>query len=255
MKHSHPLLRLENLSKYYKGKKSLFTAVKNVSLTIQPKEIVGLVGESGCGKSTLAKMVLMLEKPSEGKIFFNNQDLLNLDNSTKLAIRRHIQIIFQNPYSALNPRMTLQQILSEPLDIHQLFTGSLRSKRIEELIHMVGLEKSHLNRYPHQFSGGQRQRICIARALAVEPTFLVCDEPLSALDVLIQAQIIQLLKRCQRELGLTLLFISHDLATVDMIADRVAVMHQGEIVEVGSCEDVFQHPQHAYTKELLAAAL
>lgn len=250
-----PLLLVENVSKYYKRKKTLFGAVKNVTLQIYPGEILGLVGESGCGKSTLAKMILMLEQPTEGEIFFKDQNLFNLDYSAKLALRRHLQIIFQDPYSALNPRMTLQQILCEPLDIHHLYTGPSRSKRIKKLIHMVGLEENQLNRYPHQFSGGQRQRICIARALAVEPTLLICDEPLSALDVLIQAQIIQLLKKCKQELGLTLVFISHDLAAVNMLADRVAVMRYGEIIEEGACHSVFQAPQHPYTKELLEASL
>lgn len=245
------MLEITNVSKHYQRGRSLFTAVNNLSLQVQPREIMGLVGESGSGKSTLAKMIVMLEQPSKGEIFFNNQNLLKLDYNKKLEMRRHIQIIFQNPYGALNPRMTLLQILNEPLDIHQLYTGSSRSKRIEDLLHMVGLTKNHLNRYPHQFSGGQHQRICIARALAVEPTFLVCDEPLSALDLSVQAQIINLLRKCQKELGLTMLFISHDLAAVDMLADRVAVMYQGEIVEHGSSENIFHHPQHPYTKRLL----
>ncbi len=254
MKDEQPLLKIENVTKKYRRGKAAFTAVNNVSLQIQTKEILGLVGESGSGKSTLAKMLVLLEEPSEGEIFFNNQNLFSFDRKAKLAIRRQIQIVFQNPTSALNPRMTLQEILNEPLDIHRLFTGIVRSKRIEELMDMVGLEKSHLNKYPHQFSGGQQQRICIARALAVEPSFLICDEPLSALDLSIQAQIINLLRKCQKELGLTMLFISHDLAAVDMLADRVAVMYKGEIVEQGSSHDVFQNPQHPYTQSLIAAA-
>lgn len=248
------LLEIKNVSKNYHRGRAVFSAVKKLSLQIQPGEIMGLVGESGCGKSTLARMVMMLEQPSEGDIYFAKQNIFKIDHSQKLRMRRHIQIVFQNPYNALNPRMTLQQILNEPLDIHQLFTGYLRSKRIDDLIEMVGLEKKHLNCYPHQFSGGQLQRICIAQALAVEPRLLVCDEPLSALDLLIQAQIINLLRKCQKELGLALLFISHDLAAVDMLADRVAVMYQGEIVELGQCPHIFQDPQHPYTKRLLEAA-
>lgn len=249
-----PLLKITNLSKHYKRRKSFITAVNKLSLDIQSHEILGLVGESGCGKSSLAKMILMLEQPSEGEIFFDHQNLLKLDRRAKLAMRRQIQIVFQNPYNALNPRMTLQQILNEPLDIHHLFPGPARSKRIDDLLEMVGLEKNQLQRYPHQFSGGQLQRICIAQALAVEPRLLVCDEPLSALDLSVQAQIINLLRKCQKDLGLTLLFISHDLAAVDMLADRVAVMHQGEIVEEASSKNIFHQPQHYYTKQLLESA-
>lgn len=251
MKTDQPLLEVAHVTKKYRQG---HIAVNNLSLQVQPNEIMGLVGESGSGKSTLAKMVLMLEQPTEGKIYFNKQNLLELDRREKFLMRRHIQMIFQNPYGALNPRMTLQQILHEPLDIHQLFTGSSRFQRIKDLVYMVGLEENQLNRYPHQFSGGQLQRICIARALAVEPSLLVCDEPLSALDLSIQAQIIHLLRKCQKELGLTLLFISHDLAAVDMLADRVAVMFNGEIVEQGPCAEVFQYPRHTYTQKLLKAA-
>jgi ABC-type glutathione transport system ATPase component len=215
------MLEINEVSKHYQKGKTLVKAVQKVSFKINKHQIMGLVGESGCGKSTLAKMILMLEKPTEGEILFNSQNLFKLDRRQKQEIRRQIQIVFQNPYSALNPRMTLQQILSEPLDILHLFTGASRINRIEELIHMIGLEKCHLQRYPHQFSGGQRQRICIARALAVEPSFLVCDEPLSALDLTTQVQIIELLKKCQKELGLTMLFISHDLAAVDALCDQV----------------------------------
>lgn len=247
------LLNIVNLSKTYIRNGSLFHAVKNISLNIQKNEIMGLVGESGSGKSTLAKMILMLEKPEAGEIFYQQQHLLQLRKKEKLMLRREIQIVFQNPYSALNPRMTLLQILQEPLDIHQLFTGASRFRRIRELIAMIGLEKDHLSRYPHQFSGGQRQRICIARALAIEPKLLVCDEPLSALDLSVQSQMIELLQKCHRELGLTMLFISHDLAVVSQLAHRVAVMYRGEIVEQGLCKEVFNHPQHFYTQQLLEA--
>ncbi len=248
---SNPLLEITNVSKRYRRGKTQFTAVNGVSLKIQPKEIVGLIGESGCGKSTLAKMIAMLEKPCKGTICFNQHNLFEINANQRFEIRRQIQIIFQNPLTALDPRMTLQQILCEPLDIHSLFTGFTRYKRVNELIDMVGLERNHLNRYPSQFSGGQLQRICIARALAVEPTLLICDEPLSALDLSIQAQIINLLRKCQNEMGIAMLFISHDLAAVDMLADRVAVMYQGEIVEQGLCRDVLQEPQHPYTQSLL----
>lgn len=247
-----PLLEIVDVSKNYGYRKSADLAVKKLSLKIYHEEIFGLVGESGSGKSTLAKMILMLEKPSEGQIFFNNRNIFQLSSCERKEMRKQIQIVFQNPYSALNPRMTLHQILNEPFEIHHLY-HKMRSKKIHDLIHMVGLEKNQLHRYPYQFSGGQRQRICIARALAVEPSLLVCDEPLSALDLPLQAQILHLLKDCQKNLGLTMLFISHDLAVVDMIADKVAVMHQGQIVEEGFCNHVFHHPQHPYTQCLVEA--
>lgn len=237
-----------------KGKQS-FSAINQISLQIQPMESVGIVGESGSGKSTLAKMIVMLEKPSTGKILFKNQNLFDHDRKRNLELRKQIQIVFQNPFDALNPCMTLCQILNEPLDIHHLHRGTNRLKRIHELIQMVGLDKHHLERYPHQFSGGQLQRICIARALAVEPSLLICDEPLSALDLSIQAQIINLLRKCQKDLGLTLFFISHDLAAVDMLADRAIVMQQGRIVEEGATDQLFKNPSHPYTKELIKSAI
>lgn len=248
-----PLIEVVKVSKCFYRKNTCFKAVQTLSMQIFSSETVGLVGESGSGKSTLAKMLLMLEPPSEGEIFFNGKNLSTLARQERQEIRQQIQIVFQNPYAALNPCMTLEQILNEPLDIHKLYMKSKRSKRIADLLYMVGLDKSQLNKYPHQFSGGQLQRICIARALAVEPRFLVCDEPLSALDVSIQAQIINLLKNCQKELGLTMLFISHDLAAVDLLADRTLVMYQGQIVEEGPTSQVFNLPKHPYTQQLLHA--
>lgn len=243
----NPLLNIVEVSKQYRHQ----LAVNSFSLQVYPNEILGLVGESGSGKSTLAKMVMMIEKPSSGSIYFNGINLLQLNSRERTKMRRQLQMIFQNPSTALNPRMTLQQILNEPLDIHHLYMGTARNKRIHSLLDMVGLTQGHLSRYPFQFSGGQHQRICIARALAVEPLLLVCDEPLASLDLSIQAQIINLLRLCQKELNLALLFISHDLAAVDMLADRVSVMYQGAVVEEGCCENVFQQPQHPYTKQLL----
>lgn len=216
-----PLLEVKNLSKHYQKNGRIINAVKNINFHVKTGEILGLVGESGSGKSTISKMIILLEKPTTGEILFKGNNILQMSRDQTRILRRQMQIVFQNPYSSLNPRMNLQQILNEPLDIHQLYIGNKRAERIKDLLHMVGLENHHLNRYPHQFSGGQRQRICIARALAVEPQFLICDEPLSALDLSVQAQIINLLRQCQKELGLAMLFISHDLAAVDMLADRI----------------------------------
>ncbi|MBN9378788.1 MAG: hypothetical protein BGO14_03750 [Chlamydiales bacterium 38-26] len=245
------MLSIKNITKFYMQGGRPLEALKDINFEMQAQEVLGLVGESGSGKSTLAKILLRMEKPNSGKIYFHQQDFSKLNQKAHLDLCRKIQIVFQNPYFSLNPQMTLKQILNEPLDIHQLHTKELRSQKIYQLLDQVGLAKSHLDRYPHQFSGGQRQRICIARALSVSPELLICDEPLSALDLSIQAQILELLKNCKEEMGLSLLFISHDLATVELIADRVAVMYKGEIIESGMCEQVFKNPLKAYTKQLL----
>lgn len=226
-----PLLKLDHVSKHFKKGSTSITAVNDVSFQIMTGEIVGLVGESGSGKSTIGKLILMLETPSQGAITFDNTNLHALTAKEKLKVRRDIQMVFQNPYGSLNPRMTLKKILEEPLDIHRLYTGNERSPRLLELLDMVGLKKDQLMKYPHEFSGGQRQRISIARALSINPKFLVCDEPLTALDMTTQAQIIRLLQECQKHLQLTMLFISHDLAAVDMLADRLVVLSKGVLAE------------------------
>lgn len=236
-----PMIEVKNLTKVYKiDKKKLLTAVDQVNLTIEKGETIGLVGESGSGKSTLGRMILGLTLPTSGEIYFEGEKKTTL-------LPRRMQMIFQDPYSSLNPRMTVQAILAEPTKIHGL------EERVDELLELVGLPLEAKKRYPHEFSGGQRQRIGIARALALNPDFLICDEPISALDVSIQAQIVNLLQRLQKELGLTILFIAHDLAMVHYLSTRVAVMHQGQIVEVGNAEELFAHPRHPYTQTLLYA--
>jgi ABC-type glutathione transport system ATPase component len=252
---SQPIIQIKSVTKDFSVGKKHVRALNQVSLDLYPGKVLGLVGESGSGKSTLGKMLVMLEKPTSGTIDAYAQNLLSLNYAQKLSIYRKIQIIFQNPYSALNLRMTLRQILNEPMDIHQVYLKDRRESRLKELLERVALKKDDLNKYPHEFSGGQRQRICIARALSIDPEFIVCDEPLSALDVSIQAQIINLLRNCQKELNLGMLFISHDLAAVDAIADEVAVLLQGSLVEQGEAAKVFSSPKHPYTKKLIECAL
>lgn len=258
---SEYLLEINNLSKRFPIKGGVFgrevgavNAVNNISLKIKKGETLGLVGESGCGKSTLGRCVLRLIEPTAGEVIYKGENILNYDKDKLRALRRKMQIVFQDPYASLNPRMTIGSILSEPLTIHQLFTGKTeRKNRLHELLDYVQMPKDALNKYPHEFSGGQRQRLCIARALAVEPEFIVCDEPVSALDVSVQAQVINLFMDLQKNLGLTYLFIAHDLKVVEFISDRVAVMYLGNIVEIGKSNELYGNQKHPYTKALISA--
>jgi oligopeptide transport system ATP-binding protein len=254
------LLEVEHLKKYFPIRKGIFSrvvgqvkAVDDVSFAIRLGETLGLVGESGCGKTTTGRAILRLIEPSEGKVRFEGTDLLGLQGNALRKMRRKMQIIFQDPYSSLNPRMTVGSIVGEGLAIHKLAKGKERQERVAALLHEVGLDPQYINRYPHEFSGGQRQRIGIARALALAPSFIVCDEPVSALDVSIQAQIVNLLVRLKEEHHLAYLFISHDLSVVEYISDRVAVMYLGEIVELASNADLYRNPLHPYTKALMSA--
>jgi peptide/nickel transport system ATP-binding protein len=228
-------------------------AVDGVSFAVSKGETLGIVGESGCGKSTLGRTVLRLTDPTEGSIVFEGRELVGLTQRQLRPIRKKMQIIFQDPYSSLNPRMTVRQIVGEPFAIHRLAYGKEREAQIAELLDKIGLPRSALNRYPHEFSGGQRQRIGIARSLAVHPDLVIADEPISALDVSIQAQIVNLLIDLQRELGLTFVFIAHDLTMVQYVSTRVAVMYLGRIVEAGPAEQVYRSPKHPYTQALLSA--
>ncbi len=247
------LVELKNISKHYKiGKKKLI-AVNDFSLKIERGETLGLVGESGCGKSTIAKMIIRLIDPTFGSLFFEKVDICSLLKKGLKEMRRNMQIVFQDPYASLNPRMTVQDIIGEPLSIHGLERGIKKKERIESLLNLVGLNSNHMSRFPHEFSGGQRQRIGIARALAVNPKFLICDEPISALDVSIQAQVVNLLKDLQKKMGLTYLFIAHDLAMVKYLSDRVAVMYLGHLLELAPSEFLYTNPLHPYTELLLSS--
>jgi oligopeptide/dipeptide ABC transporter ATP-binding protein len=257
----HPLVRANRLRKLFPIRRGLFggvrgwvRAVDDVSFEIARGATLGLVGESGCGKTTLGRLVLRLLRPTSGTIEFDGRDLLALDRRSLRALRRRMQIVFQDPYASLNPRMSVQAALSEPLRLHRLAAGRDLRSRVRELLERVGLPDSAADRYPHEFSGGQRQRLGIARALASDPEFLVCDEPVSALDVSVQAQVLNLLAQTQSRLGLTVLFISHDLRVVEHMSDRVAVMYLGRIVEFAPSEAIFRNPRHPYTRALLAAS-
>ena len=257
-----PLLQVSNLKVHFKLKRETWFsepnfvhAVDGVSLNIEKGQTVGLVGESGCGKTTTGRALLGLVKPSGGNVYYNGGDIITAKAEKMLALRKEMQIIFQDPYSALNPRQTAGEIVIDPLLVHGIGTNKERRQRAEDLFSMVGLRKNQLSLYPHQFSGGQRQRICIARALALNPKFIVCDEPVSALDVAIQAQVLNLLCKLQDELSLTYLFISHDLAVVQHMCDEIAVMYLGVIVEKANRKSLFDNPRHPYTRALLSAVL
>ncbi len=256
-----PLLEVKNVKVHFPVKHGLFSrvrefvkAVDDVSFSVEPGETLGLVGESGCGKTTLARAIVRLVEPTAGSVLLNGEDITRMSGSVLRARRRKFQMIFQDPYGSLNPRMTVEQIVGEALDIHKL-TGSklARQKRITELLAAVGLDPIHAQRYPHEFSGGQRQRIGIARALAVEPELIICDEPVSALDVSVQAQIINLLQDLQQQRGIAYLFIAHDLAVVEHISHRVMVMYLGKIVETADAKTLIREPQHPYTQALISA--
>ncbi len=258
---SEILLEVRNLRKYYPVTKGFIfqrqvgavKAVDDISFFIRKGETLGLVGESGCGKTTTGRVILRLQEPSAGEALFEGRDIFKLHKEELRRLRRDMQIIFQDPYSSLNPRMTVGDIIGEPLEIHNLARGKEKVRRVQELLEVVGLSPYHANRYPHEFSGGQRQRIGIARALAVNPKLIIADEPVSALDVSIQAQVLNLLEELQKEFGLTYLFIAHDLSVVKHISDRIAVMYLGKIVELAQTEELFSNPQHPYTEALLSA--
>lgn len=260
MLQSSELLRISGVKKYYPITEGLFRreigtvkAVDGVDLEIDGGRTLGLVGESGCGKSTLGRVILGLEPPTEGRVLFDGQDLSSVRGEKLHQVRRRMQIIFQDPYSSLNPRQTVGRIIGEGLVIHNIGTTAEQKESVRQIMEVVGLRPEHVNRYPHEFSGGQRQRIGIARALALHPELVICDEPLSALDVSIQAQVINLLKDLQQEFKLTYLFISHDLSVVRHISDRVAVMYLGQLVEIAEAVELFRNPGHPYTRTLLEA--
>jgi|YelNatPaOPRAMG01_1025707.scaffolds.fasta_scaffold00025_71 oligopeptide transport system ATP-binding protein len=256
------LLEVKNLKKYFPIKRGIIfskhvgdvKAVDDISFNIRKGETVGLVGESGCGKSTVARVIIRLLEPTDGSIIFEGRDITKISQEELRKLRRDMQIIFQDPYSALNPRMTVSEIIGEPLEVHHIVNNSKeKEKRVQELLELVGLASYHANRYPHEFSGGQRQRIGIARALALNPKFIVADEPTSALDVSVRAQIINLMQDLQKEFGLTYLFISHDLSVIRHICDRILVMYLGKLVEIANNEEIYNSPLHPYTQALLSA--
>ena len=254
------LLETKNLSKYFTGKKGLLNrqpaqvkAVDHVSLIVNKGETLGLVGESGCGKSTLGRTILRLIPATEGQVLYNGEDILTYDKKKMWEMRRKLQIIFQDPYSSLNPRMTVYDLISAPLEVYKIGTKAERREMVEEILQEVGLDKQYLNRFPHEFSGGQRQRIGIARALILNPEFVVCDEAVSALDVSVRAQVLNLMRNMQQKKNLTYLFISHDLSVVRHISDRIAVMYLGSVAEVAEKAQLYSNPMHPYTKALLSA--
>ena len=254
------LLEVQNLTKHFVSRSSWFSrstasvkAVDSVSFQIRPGEVLGLVGESGSGKTTVGRAILRLVEPTAGSVLFEGVDVTKLAPSAMRSYRKQMQMIFQDPFASLNPRMTVDKIIGQALEIHSLYPGKARRDRIVELLERVGLSAAHFGRYPHEFSGGQRQRIGIARALAVDPRFIIADEPVSALDVSIQAQVINLLKDLQEELGLSLLFVAHDLGVVEYISDRVIVMYLGRIMEIAPSRELYTNPRHPYTEALLSA--
>jgi len=257
---AQPLLEVKDLKKYFPIKGGIFSktighvqAVDGISFQLFPGETVGLVGESGCGKSTAARAILRLIEPTGGEVLFEGQDILKLGKKPMRSLRREMQIIFQDPYASLNPRMTVASIVGEPLEIHKIAKGRQKEEKVANILEKVGLRPEHMRRYPHEFSGGQRQRIGIARALALNPKLIIGDEPVSALDVSIQAQVINLLEDLQKEFNLTYLIIAHDLSVVEHISNRVAVMYLGKIVEMASDRELYRNPSHPYTEALLSA--
>lgn len=251
---TEPILKLDHVSKSFKIKdKGILNAVNDVSLTIHQGETLGLVGESGCGKTTLGRTIVKLYKPDNGTITYQGKDIWTQNHQEKLHYSKDIQMIYQDPYASLDPLMVIGDSVAEGMDIHKMCTHTDRTERVVELLNMVGLNREHMNRFPHEFSGGQRQRIGIARALAVDPKLVVCDEPISALDVSIQAQIVNLMMKLQQERGLSYLFITHDLSMVRQISDRIAVMYLGSIMELAPSDVLYKHHQHPYTKALMSA--
>ena len=262
MNNNEVLVKVENLKKYFPITRGIIIqkeigavrAVDDISFDIHRGETLGLVGESGCGKSTTGRTIIQLYRPTSGKVYYEDRDLSTLTGGDLRHLRRNMQIIFQDPYASLDPRMTVGSIIAEPLEIHGIGKSKKEQReRVKELLNLVGLNPYFINRYPHEFSGGQRQRIGVARALALEPEFIVCDEPISALDVSIQAQVVNLLEELQDRLGLTYLFIAHDLSMVRHISDRTAVMYLGKIVELAEREELYNNPLHPYTQALLSA--
>lgn len=254
------LITIKNLVKHFDVKTNLFSRVKNnlkavnnISFDIKKGETLGIVGESGCGKSTTGKLLLNLLEPTSGEVLFEGKNIYSISNEELRKLRKNMQIIFQDPFASLNPRMKIFDLIEEPLKIHKIGTKEDRIKKVKEIIKIVGLDEYHLNKYPHEFSGGQRQRICIARAIILNPKFIICDEAVSALDVSIQSQIINLLKDLQKDFNLTYMFISHDISVVKHVSNRIAVMYLGQIVELAETNDLFKNPKHPYTKALLSA--
>lgn len=254
MQENKRLIEVEGLKKYFNvGNKAVLKAVDDINFYINEGETLGLVGESGCGKSTAGRTIIKLYEPTEGKIIFDGEDISKLKGKNIRGYTKKAQMIFQDPYASLNPRMTVGDIIGEGIDIHKLYTGKDRTDKIYEMLHTVGLNHEHASRFPHEFSGGQRQRIGIARALAIEPKFIVCDEPISALDVSIQAQVINLLMKLQSQKNLTYLFIAHDLSMVKHISDRVVVMYLGSMMELAKSSELYSNPLHPYTQALMSA--